>query len=80
MGVLRSHVAYTLEGYDGTPEDLELVWKVSVLDFREVRVLILERYKGVLVFQVSLVTTLCSCNGVANFHSSQPSISARQHS
>ncbi|KAK1488492.1 hypothetical protein CABS01_02122 [Colletotrichum abscissum] len=29
MGVLRSHVAYTLEGYDGTPEDLELVWKLQ---------------------------------------------------
>lgn len=36
MGVLRSHVAYTLEGYDGTPEDVELVWKVSILDSREV--------------------------------------------
>ncbi|KAK0381882.1 hypothetical protein CLIM01_00781 [Colletotrichum limetticola] len=29
LGVLRSHVAYTLEGYDGTPEDLELVWKLQ---------------------------------------------------
>ncbi|EXF77972.1 hypothetical protein CFIO01_08879 [Colletotrichum fioriniae PJ7] len=29
MGVLRSHVAYTLEGYDGTPEDVELVWKLQ---------------------------------------------------
>lgn len=80
MGVLRSHVAYTLEGYEGTPEDLELVWKVSILDFREVGIPIPQRFKGVLVLQVSLITTVCSCNGVANFHSSQPSISARQHS
>ncbi|KAK1623504.1 hypothetical protein BDP81DRAFT_438982 [Colletotrichum phormii] len=29
MGVLHSHVAYTLEGYDGTPEDVELVWKLQ---------------------------------------------------
>ncbi|KAK1689356.1 hypothetical protein BDP55DRAFT_652967 [Colletotrichum godetiae] len=29
MGVLRSHVAYTLEGYDGTPEDVKLVWKLQ---------------------------------------------------
>ncbi|KAK7447304.1 hypothetical protein Landi51_07179 [Colletotrichum acutatum] len=42
MRVLRPHVAYTLEGYDGTPEDLELVWK---------------RFEGVWVLQVKLTVS-----------------------
>ncbi|OHW93479.1 hypothetical protein CSPAE12_07917 [Colletotrichum incanum] len=29
IGVLHPHVAYTLEGFQGTPEEIEFVWKLQ---------------------------------------------------
>ncbi|KZL68699.1 hypothetical protein CT0861_03844 [Colletotrichum tofieldiae] len=29
LGVLRPHITYTLEGFQGTPEQVELVWKIQ---------------------------------------------------
>lgn len=29
LGVLRPYVSYNLDGYRGTPEEVEFIWKVS---------------------------------------------------